>query len=114
MDITCKQILEALCKGFQADAAGDWKAIIQFSFAGDKGGDYYLEIGDGKCELHEGQAENPTATVKTQDQVWIDISLGKANPMTAFMTGKVSVGGHMGDIMKLQNRNIFKVSPPKD
>lgn len=112
MDVTCKQILEALVDGFKGEGAGEWKAVMQFSFSGDKGGDFYLTIEDKQCALKEGASESPTATVKSSDQVWIDITLGKTNPMTAFMTGKVSVKGNMGDVMKLQNRNIFDPKKP--
>ena len=110
MDLTCRQILELLAQSFNSNAAQDWKATIQFHFDGE--GDFYLDIGDGNCKLCEGVAPEVTATIKTAAQTWIDLSLGKINPMTAFMTGKVTVKGHMGDIMKLQNRNIFPVQRP--
>ena len=108
--MNCRDTLEALVKGFQSDGAPSWEAVIQFIFHGEGGGEYYLEIRQGECKLYEGRAENPTSEVETDSQIWLDVALGKMNPVTAFMTGRVKARGHMGDLLKLQDRRIFKVT----
>ena len=112
MDVDSKQILEAVANSYQASEAGDWSATLQFNLDGDKGGKFYLTIGDGKCTCTEGETESASCTINSTGQMWIDIALGKQNPMTAFMTGKVKVQGNMGDVMKLQNKKIFPAEPP--
>ena len=99
----CKQIFEALPSRFNAGAAGPWKATIQFKIAGDKGGNFVVNVGDGKCETNEGEHASPTATIETNDQTWMGITMGKVNPMTAFTLGQLKVKGNVGDVMKMQS-----------
>ncbi len=103
MDIEhCKQIFQEMPNRFNAGAAGAWKATIQFKIAGDKGGNYVVKVGDGKCETVEGEDATPSATIETNDETWIGITTGKVNPMTAFTLGKLKVKGNMADVMKMQ------------
>ncbi len=102
-----KQIFEEMPNRFNAEAAGDWEAIIQFKISGDNGGDYVLEVGGGQCKVTEGIHEAPTSTIIASDETWIGVIEGKVNPMTAFMTQKLKVQGDLGAVMKLQNPAIF-------
>jgi len=99
----CKQIFDAMPTRFNAAAAGSWNTTIQFKIAGDKGGDFVVKVADGKCETSQGTAESPSATIETNDETWMGITMGKVNPMTAFTLGKLKVKGNMGDVMKMQN-----------
>lgn len=98
----CKQIFDEMPNRFNAGGAAGWKACIQFKIAGDKGGDFVVDVADGKCATSQGQAPSPTATIETDADTWIGITLGKVNPMTAFTLGKLKVKGNMGDVMKMQ------------
>lgn len=102
-----KQIFDELPNRFQADAAGDWSAVIQFNISGDAGGDYVLTVDNGTCKATEGVHDNPTSTIITSDETWIGVIEGTVNPMTAFMTQQLKVKGDMGAVMKLQNPAIF-------
>ena len=99
----CKQIFDALPERFNAATAGTWKSVIQFNIAGDKGGNFTVDIGDGACKVSEGTADSPSATITTDDATWMGVVGGTVNPMTAFTLGKLKVSGNMGDVMKLQN-----------
>lgn len=99
----CKQIFDELPNRFNAATAGDWKTVIQFNIAGDKGGNFTVNIGDGKCEVVQGTADKASATITTSDATWMGIVSGTVNPMTAFTLGQLKVSGNIGDVMKLQN-----------
>jgi putative sterol carrier protein len=104
---TCKQVFDAMPSRFKPEGAGDWSATIQFLISGDKGGDYTVKIADSTCTVTEGIDPEATATMTTNDETWIGIINGTANPMMAFTLGKIKISGNMGDVMKLQNPSIF-------
>lgn len=99
----CKQIFNELPNRFNPATAGDWKTTIQFNISGDKGGNFTVNIGDGKAEVTEGTSDKASATITTSDQTYIGIISGTVNPMTAFTLGQLKVSGNIGDVMKLQN-----------
>ncbi len=102
-----KQIFDEFPNRFKPDGAGDWTAVIQFKISGEKGGDYYLTVGDGACSSAEGLHDSPTSTIIAADETWIGVIEGTVNPMTAFMNQKLKVEGDMSAVMKLQNPAIF-------
>ncbi len=109
MSITIRDVFEAMPTRFQPEAAGDWNADVQFKFSTDGGGEnWILSVHDGKCEIAEGDHDSPTATVETAAETWIGMVSGDIDGMAAFMTGKIKVSGNMGDLMRLQNPNLFK------
>jgi putative sterol carrier protein len=106
MDVSIKDIFEAMPSRFNSDAAGSWNANIQFKF--DEGAaSWYITIADGACSVGEGDVESPSATINTQSDTWVGMITGKVNPMQAFMSGKIKITGNMADVMKLQNPTVF-------
>ncbi|KKN52084.1 hypothetical protein LCGC14_0616030, partial [marine sediment metagenome] len=63
---------------------------------------YYLVFKDAKCEINEGDIEDPDMTITTNSEVIIDIMDGELSPTKAFMGGKIKAKGPMNDILKLQ------------
>jgi len=87
---------------FVAEKAGDMNATVQFNLSGDNGGQWYVQVADGKCSVHQGMVDEPTATLMMDGDDYSDMVTGKLNPMTAFMSGKVKVEGDLGAVMKFQ------------
>lgn len=100
--VTCKQIFEAMPSRFVPENAVGWNAVIQFNISGEGGGNWYLTVKDGTATVTEGTAEAPTATVETDAETWVGMTLGTVNPQTAFFTGKIKIQGNMNDVLKLQ------------
>src|SRR5579884_2945683 len=96
-----KQIFDELPSRFNASNAAGWNTTIQFNISGDKGGNYIVEVKDGKCEVRNGTADKAAATINTSDDTWIGIVEGRVNPMTAFTLGQLKVSGNIADVMKL-------------
>lgn len=105
---TCADLFNAMPGRFNAEAAGNWETTIQFNIAGDAGGNWTMEVKNGKCDVKQGNVTAAKATVNTDADTWVGINTGKVNPMQAFMTGKIKVQGNMGELMKLNNPSIFK------
>ena len=49
-----------------------------------------------------GEAENPDATITQSYETAVALAKSELSPVTAFMTGKVKVGGNMGLLLSLQ------------
>ena len=106
---TIKEVFEMMPSAFKPEAAKGIDAVFQYNISGEGGGDWYITVKDQKCEISEGQADNPTTTLKIADEDFVKMLTGELNPMTAFTSGKLKIEG---DMMKAQVLgNIFQ--PPE-
>lgn len=103
---TCSEVFGEMPNRFDAEAAGDWEAKVQYKIEGDGGGNWIVEVTGGACNISEGEAEDASATVETDAETWVGIAEGTVEPTTAFMTGKIRIQGNMADVMKSQS--VFK------
>ena len=87
---------------FNPDNAEGLDAVAQFDLTGENGGYRYVTVADGKCEVDEGSADAPTATVTMDGDDYSDMVSGELNAVSAFMSGKVKVEGDLTAVMKLQ------------
>ncbi len=78
---------------FDAGAAGDARAVIQFRVSGTEPGDYWLRVAGGRCESFEGVAAGPDLTVHTPGEVWVGIAQGRLDGAAALMDGRYRVEG---------------------
>ncbi|MCB2189380.1 MAG: SDR family NAD(P)-dependent oxidoreductase [Deltaproteobacteria bacterium] len=86
-------------RAFQADRAGGVKVVFQFELTGEGGGNWYADIADGVCQVSEGAHPSPTTTIKMAAPDFLEMIAGRLNPMTAYTSGKLKIGG---DLMKSQ------------
>lgn len=88
----------------QVDKAAGVSMSILFDLSGDGGGQYLVDLKDGKLNVAEGApAAAPSATVKMAADDFKAMSAGSLNPMMAFMTGKIKVDGDLSSVMKFQS-----------
>jgi putative sterol carrier protein len=103
---TLPQAIEPLIMGmpmaFNAEAAREARASIQFHVSGTQSGDYWLRIADGKCESFEGVADRPDTTVHTLDTVWLRIAHGKLDGEQALAEGLYRVEGDYAVLAKMR------------
>lgn len=103
-DITsAKTLIEMMPAGFNAAAAGDMKANIQYDITGDEEFTAYLAIADGACTYHDGPADSPDLTVKSPADVWLKIAKGELDGQAAFMTGQFKAEGNLGILLQMGN-----------
>jgi putative sterol carrier protein len=87
----------------QADKAEGVNMSILFDLSGAEGGQWSVDVADGKVNVNEGAgASTPNATVRMTAEDFQAMSSGSLNPMMAFMTGKVKVEGDLNSVMKFQ------------
>lgn len=84
-------------------AVGTASARIQQIIArdGDEPAHYWTIVDGGKIELGVGDVENPDATISQSYETAVALARREANPVTAFMLGKIKVDGNMGLLMGL-------------
>jgi multimeric flavodoxin WrbA/putative sterol carrier protein len=87
--------------GFNAAAAGDTRATIQFNFEGDVQGSCHFCIGESKIEAKKGVAENAGLTINSPFELWMDIMAGKADGQQMFMEQKFTVEGDLNLLLRM-------------
>ncbi len=107
-DIPVKTLIYNHEKYFLPEAAAGVQAIIQYRLTGEEGGDYIIDIREGRCKVTEGVAEQPTVTITADARDFADVLLGRANGMQYFMQGKIRLAGDLNLAMKLTT--FFKMS----
>lgn len=105
------QLVESMPLAFNAEAAGNLQAAIQFRLGGDGGGAGYLDIASGRCTFHPGEAERPALVVESPADVWTAISRGEKNGAEAFLSGAYRATGDMNLLMQLEA--LFGVHSPE-
>jgi putative sterol carrier protein len=101
--VTAKELMEAMPGAFLADKAGNAKALIQFNLTGEDGGQWAMDVADGKCQVREEMVARPDVTVTMAATDFAALYGNKLNPVQAFMAGKIKVSGNVGLVMQLLN-----------
>lgn len=90
-----------LSMGFNAEAAGDTDAIMQFNFTGEVQGSCCFEIKDRKLQAKKGAAENADVIIESPFEIWMDIMTRKADGQKMFMDQKYKVEGDISLLLKM-------------
>jgi putative sterol carrier protein len=86
---------------FVPEKAGNAKALIQFNLTGEGGGQWVVDVADGKCQVREETIPQPDLTVTMVANDFVAMSNGQLAPIPAFMSGKIKVAGNVGLMMQL-------------
>jgi hypothetical protein len=78
---------------FDAEAAGDARATIQFHVSGTDANDFWVRVADGTCESSEGNAPGADLVVHAPGAVWLGIARGEIDPAEALGSEQYSVEG---------------------
>ena len=98
---TAEPLIMGLPFVFNARAACDGEARIQFRVTGSHAGDYYLRIASGKCESFEGTTPLPNVTIYTPDTVWVQIVHGRLDRARALDQGLYRVEGDLAILAQM-------------
>jgi uncharacterized OB-fold protein/putative sterol carrier protein len=110
--ITARDIIATAVERFRPENAVGLTATIGYDFTGEGGSQWTAIIKDGKCALEEGLRENLTVNNIVSAKDYVDLMLGKLDPMVAFGAGRLRLTGDMDLAMKLPK--IFAKYVPKD
>ena len=89
-------------EAFRAAAGGTGAKLQQVITTGDGETHYWITIGGGAIDMGVGDVESPDATVTQSYETAVSLARSELSPVTAFMTGKIKIGGNMGLLLGLQ------------
>ena len=110
---TVQEAIQGMALRLNPEMAGDLQATIQFNITPsnslETGGDYFLNIADGKCDFSTGTAPTPTLIISTPADVWLKIARQELNGAFALLTGKYKARGQMSLLLKMDS--LFSRKP---
>ncbi|MCL1996763.1 MAG: SCP2 sterol-binding domain-containing protein [Defluviitaleaceae bacterium] len=105
---TPRQITASLIHHYQPQLAGDLNCSIQLNISGASGFDGYILVNGMDCSYYDGNTNNPTLTVISNENDWIRVITGKVSAQKAFMTGSLKIKGNF--VMLTRFDQIFNTS----
>ena len=108
MPLTVSQLMEKMPGAFLPEKAQGVNAVVHFKFAGAEAGDWTARIAADKVAVAQGEpSEKATMTLTADSTDYVKIFTGELDGMSAFMQGKIKLGGGLNLAMKLMQ--MFKI-----
>jgi putative sterol carrier protein len=95
MDV--KEFLFSLPAKVKPEVLEDHNALFHFDIA--DAGQFTVKVADGKLDVAEGFAGEPSCKVNTTAESFSKLLKGELNPMMAMMTGKLKIS-NPGEMLK--------------
>jgi putative sterol carrier protein len=70
--------------------------VIQNSYS-DENFKYWVKLGEGKFEVGEGEAEEPSVTMEAKAETWAGLGNGDLDATSAYMAGDLEIEGNLQD-----------------
>ncbi len=96
-----EEFLLLMKAAFDPQAAGDFRAVIQFEFSGRPEGVCHLRIAEGKLTTSEGPAAEPDLVIRAPFATWLEIMAGRRDGQQALMQGEYQAEGDLAVLMGL-------------
>jgi putative sterol carrier protein len=97
-----KAFFQLLPQKFDQDAAEGVTAVYQFDLSGQEGGQYYLVVDEGACQVHEGRYPEPHVTFVMSAEDCLRVLEGQLDGPSVFLSGRLQVTGDLGLAMQLR------------
>ena len=98
---TPRDVFDGMRKNFRAEKAKGVKVRYQFALSGQNGGDWFIDVNDGKFKMDRGRIDHPNVTFVTSDKDWVALSNGDLGGTWAFLSGRLKIRGDRGLAKKL-------------
>ena len=99
--VTPQDVFDGMRAAFHAQKAAGVHARYQWEITGAHGGDWWIEVNDGKFQMGKGRIPNPNVTFLVSDHDWVAISNDQMSGTWAFITGRLKVRGDQKVARKL-------------
>jgi putative sterol carrier protein len=101
MDSTPQEVFDSMRGSFQAAKAKGVHARYQWDLSGPQGGEWWIDVNDGKYKMGKGKIDNPNVTFVAKDKDWVAVSNGQIGGTWAYLTGRLKIRGDQGLARKL-------------
>ena len=98
---TPQDVFDGMRQSFRPDKAKGAHIKYQWNLRDPQGGDWFIEVNDGRCKIEKGQIDNPDVTFVATGQDWVAISNGKLSGKWAYFTGRLKIRGPQSLARKL-------------
>ena len=93
MDSTPQEVFDSMRGSFQANKAKGVHARYQWDLSGPQGGEWWIDVDDGKCKMGKGKIDNPNVTFVAKDKDWVAVSNHQMGGIWAYLTGRLKIRG---------------------
>ena len=101
MDSTPQEVFDGMRGSFQPAKAKGVHARYQWDLSGPQGGEWWIDVEDGKCKMGKGKVDNPNVTFVATDKDWVAVSNGQIGGIWAYFTGRLKIRGDQALARKL-------------
>jgi putative sterol carrier protein len=101
MDSTPQEVFDSMRDSFQANKAKGVHARYQWDLSGPQGGQWWIDVDDGKYKMGKGKIDNPNVTFVSKDKDWVAVSNHQMGGTWAYLTGRLRIRGDQGLARKL-------------
>jgi len=101
MDSTPQQVFDSMRGSFQSAKAKGVHARYQWDLSGPQGGQWWIDVDDGKYKMGKGKIDNPNVTFVAKDRDWVAVSNHQMGGTWAYLTGRLKVRGDQTVARKL-------------
>ena len=98
---TPQDVFDGMRQSFRPDKAAGAHIKYQWNLHEPQGGDWFIEVNDGRCKIEKGRIDNPDVTFVATGQDWVAISNGKLSGKWAYFTGRLKIRGPQSLARKL-------------
>ena len=95
--MTSREFLYKLPSKVSNDAIDGLETLFHFDLEG--GGQYSVEVKDGKVTVSDGLHGDPSCVVRSNEETFNKLVSGDLNPMMAVLTGKVKIS-NQGEMLR--------------
>jgi putative sterol carrier protein len=101
MESTPQEVFDSMRGSFQQAKAKGVHARYQWDLSGPQGGQWWIDVDDGKYKMGKGKIDNPNVTFVAKDKDWVAVSNGQMGGTWAYLTGRLKIRGDQGLARKL-------------
>jgi len=92
-DSTPQEVFDSMRGSFQSSKAKGVHARYQWDLSGPQGGQWWIDVEDGKYKMGKGKIDNPNVTFVAKDKDWVAVSNHQIGGTWAFLTGRLKIRG---------------------
>jgi len=93
IDSTPQDVFDSMRGSFQPAKAKGVHARYQWDLSGPQGGQWWIDVEDGKYKMGKGKIDNPSVTFVATDKDWVAVSNHQIGGTWAYLTGRLKIRG---------------------
>ncbi len=90
---TPQDVFDGMRQSFRPEQARGVHARYQWRLSGPHGGEWWIEVKEGKARIGKGKIDHPDVTFVSSDRTWVALSNGRLSGFWATITGRLKVRG---------------------